>query len=200
MSRIGSLGLVLSGILAASGAARGATATPGLVETVEGFEKLQIASESAPVVNLKLTSSRFECVLTSGRASFVKAGADVVGVYFEGSGAMEYVSTDPIEMPVVTYVAKKSSGLKPEKTDKGVRLRDKFTKLLWIAAGGPRAAHPGRELPGPRGGIPPPPRLAALLRLRAPEVQRPVGALSVGRDGGRRRRPRLCPQRHGEPL
>lgn len=137
MLRIRSLGLVLVGILAASGAARGATATPGLVETVEGFEKLQIASESAPVANLKLTSGRFECVLTSGRAAFVKAGADVVGLFFEGSGTMEYLSVDAIEAPVVTYVAKKSSGLKPEKTDKGVRLRDKFTKLLWIAAGAP---------------------------------------------------------------
>jgi hypothetical protein len=137
MLKIGSLGLVLSGILAASGAARGATATPGLVETVEGFEKLQVAADSAPVANLRLTSGHFECVLSSGRAALVKAGADVVGIFFEGSGTMEYLSADAIEAPVVTYVAKKSSSLKPEKTDKGVRLKDKFTKLLWIAAGSP---------------------------------------------------------------
>ncbi len=146
MLRIAPLGLVFSAIVAASGAAPGETAAPGLVATVDAFEKLQIAAESAPVANLRLTSGRLECVLISGRAAFVKAGAEVVGVFFDGSGTMEYTSTDPVEMPAVTYVAKKSSGLRPEKTDKGVRLRDKFTKLLWISAGAPIPELPGLAL------------------------------------------------------
>jgi hypothetical protein len=56
MLRIRSLGLVLSGILAASDATAGEAAANGLVETVQGFEELHIASESAPVANLRLTS------------------------------------------------------------------------------------------------------------------------------------------------
>ena len=116
---------------------------PDLVETVEGFEKPQITAESAPVTNLKLTSGRFECVLTTGRAAFVKAGGEVVGIFFSGGGTMEYVSAEPIEMPVVAYVSKKSSGMKVEKSDKEIRLKDKFTDLLWLSAGAPLPELPG---------------------------------------------------------
>ncbi len=41
------------------------------------------------------------------------------------------------------FNAKKASSLKPEKTDKGVRLTDKFTRLLWIAQGEPLPALTG---------------------------------------------------------
>ncbi len=142
MLKLRSFALVLWGCLAACGAAEQA-ASPGLVQTVEGFEKLQLAIESAPVTNMKLKSGHFECVLAAGRASFVKAGADVVGIFFDGSGTMEYASVDAIEAPVVSYVARKSSGLKVDKSDQGVRLKDKFTKLLWLAAGAPIPELPG---------------------------------------------------------
>ena len=79
MSRSGTLGLVFAAILAIPGAPVAGAATPDLVEVVEGFEKPQIADESAPVSNLKLTSGPFECALTAGRAAFVKAGWEVVG-------------------------------------------------------------------------------------------------------------------------
>ncbi len=137
MSRTGTLGLLFAAIQAITGAPVAGAATPDLVEVVEGFEKPQLAAESAPVSNLRLTSGRFECVLTTGRASFVKAGGQVVGVFFNGSGTMEYVSTEPIELPVVAYVAKKSSGVKVEKSEKEIRLKDKFTNLLWLSAGAP---------------------------------------------------------------
>lgn len=136
--------LLASGILAAAQTVPAAApAAPGLVEVIDRFEKLQVGNESAPVANMRLTSGHLECVLSSGRAGLVKAGQEVVGLFFEGSGTMEYVSVDPIEAPVVTYVSKKSSGLSPEKTDKGVRLKDRFTKLLWLVAG-----EPVPELPG----------------------------------------------------
>ena len=143
MLRIRTLGLAFSGTLALVGAASGQTARAGLTETVDAFEKPQLAAESAPVTNLKLTSGRFECLLVTGRASLVKAGEEVIGIFFNGSGTMEYTSTDPIEAPVLTYNAKKSSGLKPEKVDKGVRLRDGFTNMLWLSAGAPIPELPG---------------------------------------------------------
>ena len=66
-----------------------------------------------------------------------------MGFFFEGRGEMQYVSADPVEAPVVIFNAKKASSLKPEKTDKGVRLTDKFTRLLWIAQGEPLPALTG---------------------------------------------------------
>jgi hypothetical protein len=128
-------GLLASGLLAAATAAAGDGAAPGLVDIVGRFEKLQIANESAPVANLKLASGHLECVLATGRAGFVKAGDEVVGLYFDGSGTMEYTSVDPVEAPVLTYVAKKSTSLTPEKMDGGLKVKDKFTRLLWLAAG-----------------------------------------------------------------
>ncbi len=143
MLRVSTRGFALCALLAVRGASMAPAATLDLVETVEGFEKPQIAAESAPVANLKLVSGRFACVLTTGRAAFVKVGGEVVGIYFSGSGTMEYVTAEPIEMPVVAYVAKKSSGVKVEKSDKEIRLKDKFTDLLWLSAGAPIPELPG---------------------------------------------------------
>jgi hypothetical protein len=128
------VGLLVPGLLTAAAAFGAGGPAPGLVEIVGRFEKLQVANESAPVANLKLTSEHLECVLV-GRAGYVKAGDEVVGLYFQGIGTMEYLSVDPIEAPVVAYVARKSTGLTPEKTAKGLRVKDRFTSLLWIAAG-----------------------------------------------------------------
>lgn len=128
-------GLLVTGLLAAATGLAADAATPGLVAVVEGFEKLEVASESAPVTNLKLTSGHLECVLVSGRAGYVKAGGEVVGLYFDGSGSMEYTSVDAVEAPVFTYVAKKSTSLTPEKTERGLRVKDKFTRLLWLGVG-----------------------------------------------------------------
>ena len=119
------------------GFAAGQAGTPGFLETIDAFEKPKLAETSAQVANLKLTTGHFTCTLTLGRAAYVMLGSERVGIYFDGSGTMEYESVDPIEAPVVTFVADKSSGLKPEKSAKGVRLRDKFTRLLWLAVGEP---------------------------------------------------------------
>ena len=48
---------------------------------------------------------------------------------------MEYVSTDPVEGPVVLFDVRKGSGLKAEKTERGVVVRDSFRRLLWLARG-----------------------------------------------------------------
>ncbi len=125
-------GLLASALLAARTAG---AAGPGLAETVERFEKLQVGDQAARVANLHLKSGHFDCQFAQGEATYVKAGDEVVGIFFLGTGTMEYVSADPIEAPVVTYVAKKSTHVSPEKTDQGVRIKDKFTSLLWLAAG-----------------------------------------------------------------
>lgn len=115
-----------------------AFATPaggdGLAATVERFDHLSVG-DAVSVSSLHLTAGHLDCALKSGRAAPVRAGEEVVGVYFEGDGAMEYLSVDPIEAPVVMYNTKKGTSLSPEKTDKGVRLHDSFTRLLWVSSG-----------------------------------------------------------------
>ncbi len=79
----------------------------------------------------------------TGRAAPVKAGDTVVGVFFEGRGALDYLSADALEAPVVVFNAKKGSGIKPEKTAEGVRLKDGFKRVLFLAAGRPLPALAG---------------------------------------------------------
>lgn len=129
-------GLLLLGTLAASPAPAAEIAPDHLVPIVERFEKLQVAPESSFVPKLRLTAGRFECVL-SGNVAYVKAGDETVGIFFQGNGTLEYVSEDPIEFPVASFVARKNTSLSPDKTDKGLRFRDRFTTLLWIVSGGP---------------------------------------------------------------
>ena len=98
MSRNGTLGLVFAAMLASSqGFDRGGNTRHG--PDGRGLREAPDRRRVRPVTNLKLTSGHFECVLAAGRASFVKAGEDVVGIFFDGSGTMEYVSVDPIEAP-----------------------------------------------------------------------------------------------------
>ncbi len=103
---------------------------------IERFDHLTVG-KAMLVGPLTLSSGHIECKLQSGNAAPVLAGDDVVGIYFEGLGSMEYLSVDPVEAPSVMFNARKGSSLKPEKTDKGVRLRDNFTRILWLAQGQP---------------------------------------------------------------
>ena len=103
---------------------------------LERFDHLTVG-EAKLVGPLTLSAGHLECRLPSGRAAPVLAGDEVVGIYFEGAGSFEYLSADPLEAPVVLFNTRKASSLKPEKTDKGIRLRDNFARLLWLAQGQP---------------------------------------------------------------
>ncbi len=111
--------------------AAGPAALPGLLER---FDQLKVG-EAVTVTTLRLAGPHASCELGAGRAAPVRAGEEVVGIFFEGSGAFEYLSVDPLEAPVVVFDAKKGSRLKPEKTAAGVRLRDTVKRVLWLARG-----------------------------------------------------------------
>jgi len=111
-------------------------AGPALAETLDRFDHLRVGG-AVSVSALTLSAGRFTCTLAAGRAAPVRAGDEVVGLFFEGEGAMEYVSTDPVEAPLVLFDARKGSGLRAEKTDRGVVVRDTFRRLLWLAQGAP---------------------------------------------------------------
>ncbi len=141
-------GLLAAGILGVSSSAAASGPTPGLREVVDRFEKLQISDQAARVANLRLASGHLVCTLASGSMASVKAGDEVVGIFFQGTGTMEYVTEDPIEAPLVTYMVKKDTSLSAEKTGKGLAIRDRFTTLLWIATGEKAPETPAAGSPG----------------------------------------------------
>ncbi|HKD18401.1 MAG TPA: M1 family aminopeptidase, partial [Thermoanaerobaculia bacterium] len=129
------LGLFLACALLPVSAVGAESSTPTLPEVMERFEKLQISGAGGLSAKTHLVSGHLDCTLTGGSVALVKAGDDVVGVFFSGTGSMEYVSEDPIEAPVMTFMAKKDTHLSPEKTSKGILLKDNFSTLLWISVG-----------------------------------------------------------------
>jgi hypothetical protein len=131
------LGFLLAGTLAALPALSADGATPGLSELVDRFEKLQISDAAALGSKLHVVTGHLDCTLTAGNIASIKAGDEVVGFFFSGTGTMEYVSADSIEAPVLTLMVNKDTHLSPEKTSKGIVLKDRFTTLMWVAAGAP---------------------------------------------------------------
>ena len=121
---------------------------------------------------------------------------------------MEYVSVDPVEAPVVVFDAKKGSGLKPEKTDKGV-VPARLVQAAPLdrpgrAAARARAARPRRRWPTRFAG-----QREKFGRMHAAPLSHDfataaaecaVGAARVGRDGGRQGRPRLRARPSGPSL
>ncbi len=106
----------------------------GLAPTVARFDHLQVGA-SASVANLRLASGHLVLTLKSGAAAPVKAGDEVVGIYFEGSGELAYTSADPVELPILTFNAKKATGLDVERGEGGAVVRDTPQRILWLAAG-----------------------------------------------------------------
>jgi hypothetical protein len=135
--------LVAAALVLASAGRVVAEDRASLSALVERFDHLTVGKPLL-VGPMTLSSGHLECKLQSGNAAPVLAGDDVVGVYFEGAGLMEYLSVDPVEAPSVMFNARKGSSLKPEKTDKGVRLRDNFTRILWLVQGQPVPALSGQ--------------------------------------------------------
>jgi Peptidase family M1 domain len=114
-----------------------------LAETIERFESLRVDAASVAVSDLRLTSGHLTLACRPGKASLVRAGEEVVGIFYQGSGSLEYQSVDPIEFPLTSFNARKATGLTAQKGEKSVTLRDNFTQVLWLAAGQTLPALPG---------------------------------------------------------
>lgn len=123
-----------------------AAASEALPAIIARFDALAVG-DAVTVSGLRLTGPHAVCRLESGRAAPVRAGEEVVGIFFEGKGAFDYLSVDPLEAPVVVFDAKKGSSLKPEKTDAGIRLRDTVKRVLWLARGRPLPELSGAAAP-----------------------------------------------------
>jgi hypothetical protein len=144
----GILGVLLAaGVSLAAPAAASAAAEHNLAETIERFESLRAADRSAPVQDLRVSCGHLELVLKSGNVAPVRAGEQVAGFFFQGTGTLLYRSVDPIEFPVMSYNVRKDTSLSVEREEKALALRDGFERLIWLSSSRP----PGevREGDGP---------------------------------------------------
>ncbi len=132
--------------VAAAGLAAFVLAGPGqagLAGEAERFDALRVGAGSLPVKDLRLTSGHLNLLLKSGSVTPVRAGSELVGLFFQGSGSLEYQSVDPIEFPVMAFNIRKASGLTAEKAEKTLTVRDSFERLLWLSLGKPLPELPG---------------------------------------------------------
>jgi hypothetical protein len=98
--------------------------------------------ESRPVKELKLSVGHATLTVKTGSAAYVVAGGEKVGVFIRGEGALEYISVDTVEFPILKYNTSKNSGLKPEFDGKTGTIKDRFTEVLWLAGGVPLPSVP----------------------------------------------------------
>lgn len=157
MTRLGRAILGFAAVAAGALAAAGSAAET-LSATLDRFDHLTVG-DAVAIHDRTLSAGRFTCVLRKGRAAPVLAGDEVVGLFFEGEGSMEYVSSDPVEAPLVLFDTRKGSGLKARKTDGGIAIVDGFRRLLWLAQ--------GLEVPSVAGGEAAPGLAEALRKERA---------------------------------
>ncbi len=121
--------------LLCAAAIRPAGAQPAFPEAFKRWSELSVAGSVSTVDHLRVASGRLTLVLTSGRAAPVLAGATPVGIFFQGVGALEYASTDPVELPIVSYNVRKNTDLEATPTGPTLVIRDSFDELLLLVGG-----------------------------------------------------------------
>lgn len=145
------------------------------------------------VQNLTVGISNMTFELTSGSASPVTVGNQVVGLFFRGQGKYAYQSVDPIEATLTTYESRKLNGKTPEKNGGVLTIRGEINELYLLVGG---VSLP--ELP-PSGGEPPDPAFAKhqekfsharyapashlLIRQRLDRTATPVAVAEMDGDG-----------------
>jgi hypothetical protein len=104
-------------------------------ETIKNWSSLSLQGPGLSVQDMHLSAGHVAVLFTSGSVAPVTAGREVVGVFFVGTGTVEYTTDDPVELPIVTYNIKNDTSLKPISKDKGLVIRESFDELLWLSEG-----------------------------------------------------------------
>ena len=125
----------LAGVLLMS--AQTARGDASFAETFKNWSSLALQGPGRPVHGMRLSGAHFTVDLTSGSVAPVVAGREVVGVYFVGTGTVEYTTEDPVELPIVAYNVRKNTALKALPQGKGLVIRDTVDEVLWLSAGNP---------------------------------------------------------------
>ncbi len=95
---------------------------------------LKIAAEASPVNGLAITSGHLRLQLASGSAARVLAGQEPIGIFFKGTGTLEYTAAERTEIPVVKYNAHATSHLSLA-GDGPLTLSEPITEVLLIRMG-----------------------------------------------------------------
>ncbi|HZE88006.1 MAG TPA: hypothetical protein VE404_00595, partial [Verrucomicrobiae bacterium] len=119
-----------------AGAAADAAPT-GFDGAIAEYDALRVGDEAIAVSDLALTSGHLQLVMSRGRAAPVFAGDRRVGLFFEGSGRLEYLSAEPAEYPVMAFNAARGSDVRTEKRGGRMRILDEFRGLLFLSPNGP---------------------------------------------------------------
>jgi len=99
-------------------------------QLVARYEHLALGGAPVTVSNLTITSGSMKLTLASGSAAPVKAGDEVVGIYFKGDGSFDYSASDAAELPIMQANLR---NLKSKATIANNVLHGTFTEAL-IAA------------------------------------------------------------------
>jgi hypothetical protein len=143
MGRAAAAALVLAAVPAAALGQPAPAGDADIAHLVAMYEKVSVPASSVLVEDVRLAAGHLTLVLKSGSAAPVVSGSKVVGLFFEGQGAIEYRSEDPVEFPVMAFNLRKASSLTAERSDKALTVRDGFQRVLWLAAGRALPALPG---------------------------------------------------------
>lgn len=106
-----------------------------LTEIAKQFDALSVGDAHA-VTGTVLKQGNAEFTLTSGNAAPVLAGAQQIGVFFEGQGNYSYRITDRDELVVATGNAKRMSKIGTQKEGETI-VNDTFTRAFFWIAGAP---------------------------------------------------------------
>jgi hypothetical protein len=102
----------------------------------EAYEHPKLAP-AAKVQGLSVGIGNMTFELTSGSASAVSAGGQVVGLYFVGTGKYTYQTAEPVEAPLVVMESKKILGRTAEKQGDALTIQADFTELYLLTGGVP---------------------------------------------------------------
>ena len=102
----------------------------------EAYEHPKLAP-AAKVQGLSVGIGNMTFELTSGSASAVSAGGQIVGLYFVGTGKYTYQTAEPVEAPLVVMESKKILGRSAEKQGDALTIQADFTELYLLTGGIP---------------------------------------------------------------
>src|SRR6185369_12617748 len=95
LKRFSRLAALLGTLLVCSFAAAEETAP----QLFARYDNLTVG-DAVTVSDLAITSGAMKFTLKSGSAAPVKAGDEVVGLFFSGDGSFSYVENEPVELPL----------------------------------------------------------------------------------------------------
>ena len=106
-------------------------------DTVQAWSSLALQGPGRQVQDLRLAAGHATFTVASGWAAPVVAGDQVVGLFLEGKGSLEYTTKDALDVSVAPTNVRENTALKAEPQDGKVVIRDEFTHLLWLNGGEP---------------------------------------------------------------